>query len=216
MLRGLRERLTYANAMATAAMFIALGGGAYALSNDSVKSKHIVDDQVKSEDLKDGRVKGEDVKADTLTGEQIDEASFEPGFLPGAAGLATQIRDIGTGGGTTYGAPVGISSAAANLSTVQMPGHAGNGMDLEGMIVHVDTAPGPGESRTFSVVRRAVPDSTVLPTNVSCTISEGERFCIDDTDQWSINTNLFAIEIVSVGAGLPATDEAYVGLSVGG
>jgi hypothetical protein len=32
MLRGIRSRLTYANVMATAAMFIALGGGAYALS----------------------------------------------------------------------------------------------------------------------------------------------------------------------------------------
>ena len=31
MLRGIRSRLTYANVMATGAMFIALGGGAYAL-----------------------------------------------------------------------------------------------------------------------------------------------------------------------------------------
>ncbi len=32
MLRGIRARLTYANVMATGAMFVALGGGAYALS----------------------------------------------------------------------------------------------------------------------------------------------------------------------------------------
>ena len=37
----LRERLTYANVMATIAVFIALGGGAYAitLKKNSVKSK---------------------------------------------------------------------------------------------------------------------------------------------------------------------------------
>jgi hypothetical protein len=32
MLNGLRSRLTYANVVATGAMFVALGGGAYALS----------------------------------------------------------------------------------------------------------------------------------------------------------------------------------------
>jgi hypothetical protein len=32
MLKGIRSRLTYANVMATGAMFVALGGGAYALS----------------------------------------------------------------------------------------------------------------------------------------------------------------------------------------
>jgi hypothetical protein len=50
----IRSHLTYANVMATIAVFIALGGGAYAafhLPKDSVKSKHIVDGQVKPHDL---------------------------------------------------------------------------------------------------------------------------------------------------------------------
>lgn len=53
------ERLSYANLMATAAVFIALGGGAYAaaLANNSVKSKHIADGQVKTPDLANGAVK---------------------------------------------------------------------------------------------------------------------------------------------------------------
>ena len=215
MLPKLRDRLTYANVMATLAMFVALGGGAYALSTDSVKSKHIVDDQVKSKDVKDGDLTGEDVAPASLTGTELDEATLEPNFLPTVAGLATQIRNIGTGGGTTYGAPSGISEAAANMATVQHTGGGGS-MDLEGMTVHVDTAPGSGESRTFSVVRRAVADSTILPTDVGCTLSEGERFCLDDSSDWSINTNVFAIEIVSIGAGLPAADEAYVGIGVSG
>ncbi len=46
---ALRDRLTYANVMATIAVFLALGGGAYAavkLTKNSVKTKHITDGAV--------------------------------------------------------------------------------------------------------------------------------------------------------------------------
>ena len=53
-LSRVRSKLTYANVMATIAVFLALGGGiAWALANDSVKSKHIKDGQVKPQDLSD-------------------------------------------------------------------------------------------------------------------------------------------------------------------
>jgi hypothetical protein len=44
MLSALRARLTYANVMATVAVFVALGGSSYAaitLNKNSVKSRHI-------------------------------------------------------------------------------------------------------------------------------------------------------------------------------
>jgi hypothetical protein len=47
----LRGKLTYANVMATLAVFIALGGGAYALSRGEVKSKHIKKDAVKAKHI---------------------------------------------------------------------------------------------------------------------------------------------------------------------
>lgn len=50
----LRGKLTYANVMATIAVFIALGGGAYALSRGEVKSKHIARDAVKAKHVKFG------------------------------------------------------------------------------------------------------------------------------------------------------------------
>ncbi len=54
MLNTLRSKLTYANVMATLATFLALGGGiAWALANNSVKSRHIQDGQVRSGDLSD-------------------------------------------------------------------------------------------------------------------------------------------------------------------
>ncbi|MFN8161727.1 MAG: hypothetical protein U0R52_11875 [Solirubrobacterales bacterium] len=57
--RGLRPRLSYANVVATLALFLALGGAAYAafkLPPDSVRSRNIVKGQVKTSDLGKGAV----------------------------------------------------------------------------------------------------------------------------------------------------------------
>jgi hypothetical protein len=57
----IRRHLSYANVTATAALFVALGGGAYAVSE--VNSRDIANDSIKSVDLKDRRaVRGGDVK----------------------------------------------------------------------------------------------------------------------------------------------------------
>lgn len=63
-----RSRLTYANVMASVAVFIALSGGAYALSlgKNSVRSKQIKDGQVTSADVKDNGLIGTDIDEDTL------------------------------------------------------------------------------------------------------------------------------------------------------
>lgn len=53
MLKRLRAHLTFANLVSLTALFVALGGVAWALATDSVKSKHIKDGQVKSQDLND-------------------------------------------------------------------------------------------------------------------------------------------------------------------
>jgi hypothetical protein len=60
-MRRIRRRLTYANLMATLAVFIALGGGAYAalqLPKNSVKSKQIKNRSVKRVDLHSGVLSG--------------------------------------------------------------------------------------------------------------------------------------------------------------
>lgn len=62
MLRALRDRLTYANVMATIALFIALGGTTYAAVT------------ITGRDVKDGSLTGKDVKRNSLTGRQIVEA----------------------------------------------------------------------------------------------------------------------------------------------
>ena len=62
----MRGRITYANAMSTLAVFVALGGGAYAAatigSNDiqsnAVLSKHVAKDTLKGGDIKESSLRG--------------------------------------------------------------------------------------------------------------------------------------------------------------
>jgi hypothetical protein len=67
MFRKVRSRLTYANLMATAAMFVALGGSAYAAA--TIGSAQVIDNSLQSIDLKDNAaVKSVDVVNDSTTG----------------------------------------------------------------------------------------------------------------------------------------------------
>jgi hypothetical protein len=82
------SRLTYANVVASLALFVALGGGAYAaitLPKNSVGSKQIKNGSVKNADLANSAVTGAKVKPGSLL-----SADFKPGQLvagaPGPAG----------------------------------------------------------------------------------------------------------------------------------
>ena len=76
----LRPRLTYANVMATVAVFLALGGSSYAaisLSKNSVRSKHIAKGAVKRSDIGKGAVNSAKVADSSLLAKD-----FKRGQLP--------------------------------------------------------------------------------------------------------------------------------------
>jgi hypothetical protein len=91
------RRLTYANVMATVAVFVALGGTGYAaitLPKNSVKSKQIKNGQVKGADLAANAVTTKKVKDGTLLA-----ADFKAGQLPaGAPGQPGAKGDTGAKG----------------------------------------------------------------------------------------------------------------------
>jgi hypothetical protein len=99
----LSSRLTYANVMATVAVFIALGGASYAavvLPKNSVGSKQIKNGQIKTADLANNAVTSPKVKDGSLL-----SADFAPGQLvagapgaTGAQGLKGDKGDPGTNG----------------------------------------------------------------------------------------------------------------------
>ena len=65
--------LTYANVMATLAVFIALGGAAYAAN--TVGSSDIIDESILSVDIKNAQVRTADVANQNLTGLDIADQS---------------------------------------------------------------------------------------------------------------------------------------------
>jgi hypothetical protein len=90
----IKERLTYANVMATAAVFIALGGSAVAaklvLPKNSVTSKSVKDGSLKGKDLAKGTITGDNVANNTLSGANINQATLAlpcPSGTTKAAGI---------------------------------------------------------------------------------------------------------------------------------
>ena len=97
MLAKLRTRLTYANVVATLALFVALGGSYAAIS-------------VTGKNVKNGSLTGKDVKNSSLTTSDVKNRSllskdFKPGQLPaGAKGAPGQNgRDGASGVVSTHG-----------------------------------------------------------------------------------------------------------------
>lgn len=123
MIRRIRSRITSAHVLAAAALFVALGGSAYAATfgNNSVKSRHIVDNKVKSKDLKDDKaVQTEDVVNGTIaSGDLSTEARGASGRVDpgGGLSLARNVTGVSHPAAGVYciTAATGIDPAASVL-----------------------------------------------------------------------------------------------------
>jgi hypothetical protein len=221
MLRALRDRLTYSNVVASVALFMALGGVTYAVTKDSVKSKHIVNGEVKSADLENDGVKGKDVKENELTNEDIDETTLYPGgggpdgantfTVPVGGAFSAQIRSIGGDGATLYGSPTGVGPASADFLAAATGTPFDTG-EIGQMRVKLAAPLGTGESRTFTL-SRDFDGLTPIDTSITCTIEEGEQEC-SDSERTQVTNPFIAVKITSTGAGLVSTDDAWVGFAV--
>ncbi|MCW3065582.1 MAG: hypothetical protein JWN32_2754 [Solirubrobacterales bacterium] len=103
-MRRFRSKLTYANVMATIAVFIALGGSGYAalkLPRNTVGTKQLRSHAVTNSKLAPGAVTGSRVKPNGLTGAEINEAAL--GQVPSAH----------------------VADHAANADTASVAGNAG-------------------------------------------------------------------------------------------
>lgn len=139
-------RLTYANVIATLALFVALGGSSYAairLGDDSVTSRNIAKGQVKASDIGKGAVTSAKVKDASLLATDFAAGQLPAGATgqPGARGPEGPRGERGL-----QGAPglsglekvVGISatdSVSPKLATAKCPTGKvaiGTGYDIEG------------------------------------------------------------------------------------
>jgi hypothetical protein len=104
-MRSVRARLTYANVMATVAVFVALGGSSYAAL--TVTGKNVKDSSLTGRDVKNGSLTTSDVKNSSLLA-----TDFKSGQLPkGAQGASGSPGAPGSPG--SPGAPGAPGSAVA-------------------------------------------------------------------------------------------------------
>ncbi len=123
MLRKLKQHLTYANVMASLAVFAVLGGGmavAAGLKKNSVKSKQIAANAVKVSEIADGSVTTPKLADNAATGAKVDESSL--GTVPTAASAET------AGSATTAQTADSAQSAqnATNAQNAQTAANAQN------------------------------------------------------------------------------------------
>jgi hypothetical protein len=109
MMRELRGRLTYANVMATIAVFGVLGGIGYAASS-------LPRNSVGRRQLKDNAVNGDKVADGSLTGDDIDTSTL--GTVPKASHAATADHAAGADQATN----AAHAASATSVSSVQVFG----------------------------------------------------------------------------------------------
>ncbi len=106
-MRAIRKRFSYANVMATLAVFLSLGGGAIAalrLPANAVGTRQLQRDAVTGAKVRDRSLTGADIRPNSLTGAQIKPGSLSAENLP-RFGLANLLGSSGTA----------TNSAAINL-----------------------------------------------------------------------------------------------------
>jgi hypothetical protein len=102
----LRSRLTYANAVASIALFIALGGTSYALAtgsigtreikNNSLTGRDVRNSSLTGADVRNSRLTGADILNDRLTGADVLESSLDKVPTAGAADTANTANSANT------------------------------------------------------------------------------------------------------------------------
>jgi hypothetical protein len=176
----LREKLTYANVVATIALFAALSGGvAWALSNDSVKSKHIKDGQVKLRDLNRAAVPqgftysaatGDDIQVSVLdTGDY--EITAECASVSGRPSLAFFLKFPEDGRLQGFG--------VVDPTNAPGVGSSGGGVDIDASTAF-DSGPltaDTGEAQNFGTTFTYVGASLSATVNLHAVADDDDDLC---------------------------------------
>lgn len=123
MLARFRSSVTYANVMATVAVFVALGGTSYAVATGSIDSREIKNNTVGTKDLRNNDVRSRDVRDRSLLAQD-----FKAGQLPageaGARGPQGPKGDTGLQGDPGMSGYVQVNGFSAGDSSQEQSASA--------------------------------------------------------------------------------------------
>jgi hypothetical protein len=118
-MKKLQAKLNYANVMATIALFVALGGSAYAatkLPKNSVGTKQLKAGSVTTPKIKNGAIASAKIKDGAITGAKVDLASL--GTVPSATSAANATNAMNAANAANASALGGSPPSAFAASTV--------------------------------------------------------------------------------------------------
>ncbi len=124
----LRRHLSYANVMATIAVFVAFGGVSYAAA--TISGNKLIKGSVGAGKLKNGTLTSNQVKANSLTGSVIDESTLT--IVPSAQN-ATAATTAGSANTAKSAATAGSADSAKTANTAEHAISADNADTVEGV-----------------------------------------------------------------------------------
>lgn len=136
----LRRQLSYANVMATIAVFAALGGVSYAAT--TISGNKLINETVAAKKLKKGTLTSTQVKADSLTGSVIEESSLSTVPSAQTATTATTAASANTASSATTATTAGNANTLDGLTSQQLRVSCPADTELfGGMCWDIDTRP---------------------------------------------------------------------------
>jgi hypothetical protein len=115
MLSRIRKHLSFANVMACAAVFIALGGSAYAVGKNSVGTKQLKNNAVTSNKIKKNAVVTSKIRKDAIVGAKIRPGAVTTNKIGDGAVTTNKIGDGAVNGAKIDESTLGTVPSAANL-----------------------------------------------------------------------------------------------------